>query len=425
MRDESHPTHRYRASTHWSGTTADGYRAYERGHVATYPPAAGEAELSSSPEFYGDAERPNPEQLLVGAASSCQLLSFLAVAARAKVDVHRYEDDAEGQMPVGSGQSWVERIVLRPHIVVGPGVTEGRLRDLVELAHRECYIANSLRSEILVTPSFTIEAGEVAARASLAEDRAAALAAVFDAPSRDFLVAATADLARAPRVAVDLGCGAGHTTALVESVTGAIHTIGLDSSELLLEAARAAGAPRTDFVLHDVRRSPWPVGDGSGAGALPDLAYGRLVLAHLPDPAEVALGWLEELAPGGRLLLEELDWIRTDVPALQHYLDLSTAQLAAQGAALFAGPLIDELDPSLLGRRVSSSLVAWPVAVATAAELFALDVSAWADDPAVTSALASVEELDELGRQLGSLASAGSGGRIVWGLRHLVLERAG
>ena len=47
------------------------------------------------------------------AASSCQLLSFLAVAARARIDVVSYEDDATGEMPDGR-YPWVERIVLRP-----------------------------------------------------------------------------------------------------------------------------------------------------------------------------------------------------------------------------------------------------------------------------------------------------------------------
>ena len=73
--------HRYSVRCHWSGSTAGGYEAYDRGHEASAPPAAAVLLLSADPGFRGDPGRLNPEQLVVLAASSCQLLSFLAVAA--------------------------------------------------------------------------------------------------------------------------------------------------------------------------------------------------------------------------------------------------------------------------------------------------------------------------------------------------------
>ena len=142
--------HRYTARCSWSGSTAAGYEAYDRTHVVAVPPAEGELRLSSDPAFLGDARLPNPEQLLVAAASSCQLLSFLALAARARVDVVSYEDDAEGVMDDAERPASVQTIVLRPRIAVGPGTTEEQVRKLVEQAHRLCYVANSLRSEIAI-----------------------------------------------------------------------------------------------------------------------------------------------------------------------------------------------------------------------------------------------------------------------------------
>jgi organic hydroperoxide reductase OsmC/OhrA len=82
--------HRYRARCSWSGSTGAGYEGYDRAHVAAAPPAATELRLSGDRAFLGDAALLNPEQLLVMAASSCQLLSFLALAARARVDVVSY-----------------------------------------------------------------------------------------------------------------------------------------------------------------------------------------------------------------------------------------------------------------------------------------------------------------------------------------------
>ena len=315
--------------------------------------------------------------------------------------------------------------MLRPHIVVGPGTGEARLRHLVDLAHRECYVANSLRSEIVVEPTFEIATTYTFRDGDLAATRLDMVARIFDKPSREFVAAATADLTAAPNLAVDLGCGPGHTTKLLAAITGAGRTIGLDNSEYFLELARAGAAPGVDYLRHDLTRAGWPGADKPGSGASPELAYGRLVLAHVPDPEAVALVWLGELAPGGRLLLDELEWIRTDVPVLVHYLDLVTELVAVHGSAMFAGPFISAIDASPAGRRLSSDVREWPVAVDQAAEMFSLNLSVWKDDPLVTRLVASPEELAGLARGLEEVARNGAAGRIVWGMRQVVLERSG
>ncbi|PRY62687.1 OsmC-like protein [Knoellia remsis] len=86
--------HTYRATIAWEGSTGGGYTAYTRDHEGAVPPAANPVALSADPHFRGDAGRANPEQLLVLAASSCQMLSFLHVAATAGLDVLDYTDDA-------------------------------------------------------------------------------------------------------------------------------------------------------------------------------------------------------------------------------------------------------------------------------------------------------------------------------------------
>lgn len=121
------------------------------------PPAPANLGLSADPAFHGDPTRLNPEQLLVLAAASRQLLSFLAVAARARMDVRGYDDVAEGLMPAESTPMRVTHIWLRPTIRVGPGTDLDRLPHLVELARRHCYIANSVTCQIAVEPSFRVE----------------------------------------------------------------------------------------------------------------------------------------------------------------------------------------------------------------------------------------------------------------------------
>ena len=148
--------HRYIVSSRWRGSTGAGYDAYDRSHEVEATPAEVTLALSSDPAFRGDPTLLNPEQLLVMAASSCQLLSFLAVAARARIDVVEYRDDAEGEMPENDPPMRITRITLRPQIVVWEDVNEARVRHLVEVAHRECFIASSLQTEVVVEPQISI-----------------------------------------------------------------------------------------------------------------------------------------------------------------------------------------------------------------------------------------------------------------------------
>ncbi|MDP9069794.1 MAG: OsmC family protein [Actinomycetota bacterium] len=147
-------THRYSVRCSWAGSTGAGYGEYTRTHTGHTRPATEALTLSADPAFQGDANLLNPEQLLVLAAASCQLLSFLAVAARARLDVVGYEDDAEGEMPEDDPPLRLTRIVLRPRITLGSAASEDRVRGLVEIAHRQCYIANSLRTDVVVEPTF-------------------------------------------------------------------------------------------------------------------------------------------------------------------------------------------------------------------------------------------------------------------------------
>ena len=108
---------------------------------------------SSDPAFRGSEALTNPEQLLLAAASSCQMLSFLAIAARSQVDVLAYSDEAEAIMPEDDKPVRITRITLRPRMLVAAGSDVERVLRIVEKAHHECYIANSVTSEILIEPS--------------------------------------------------------------------------------------------------------------------------------------------------------------------------------------------------------------------------------------------------------------------------------
>ena len=139
---------RFAARTSWSGSTGDGWERYDRTHRAL---VSEQTVPLTTCEEKGDPRLANPELLLLAAASSCQMLWFLHLAAKARIDVVAYEDRCEAEMP----EDRFTRIVLRPEITVNGDVNEDRVRRLCEQAHRHCNIANSLSCPVELEPRLT------------------------------------------------------------------------------------------------------------------------------------------------------------------------------------------------------------------------------------------------------------------------------
>ena len=144
--------HRYEARVSWSGSTGAGWAEYDRAHTATAPPAEQELGITTGEE-QGDARLLNPEQLVVIAASSCQMLWFLHLAAKARIDVVGYDDQPDGEMPEDERPVRLTRITLRPRIEIAGDTGEERVLRLAEKAHELCYVANSLTTEVRLEPS--------------------------------------------------------------------------------------------------------------------------------------------------------------------------------------------------------------------------------------------------------------------------------
>ncbi|MGH7291322.1 MAG: OsmC family protein, partial [Myxococcota bacterium] len=113
-------------------------------------------DASAAPEYRGRADLPNPEEALVAALSSCHMLTFLAIAARRRFVVDSYTDDAVGHMEKNAdGKLAITRVELHPRIVFSgekqPNAEE--LARLHEVSHRECFVANSVKTEVSVVPA--------------------------------------------------------------------------------------------------------------------------------------------------------------------------------------------------------------------------------------------------------------------------------
>lgn len=133
---------------------------YSRAHVMKFDGGA-EVPGSSSPHTvplpYSDAAAVDPEEAFVAALSSCHLLWFLHLAAKAGFVVERYEDCADGVMAKNAeGRLAMTLVTLRPQAEFAGEKRPGRddIEALHHKAHEACFIANSVKSEVRCEPVF-------------------------------------------------------------------------------------------------------------------------------------------------------------------------------------------------------------------------------------------------------------------------------
>lgn len=149
--------HRYEAKISWNRNGAKFLgQHYSRGHEWAFDggvkvPASASPQVVRAP--FSVTEAIDPEEALVAAASSCHMLSFLSLASRQGFVVDSYLDEAIGLMEKNpQGKFAITRITLRPKIQFSgeklPSSAE--LSALHHAAHEECYIANSIKSEVVV-----------------------------------------------------------------------------------------------------------------------------------------------------------------------------------------------------------------------------------------------------------------------------------
>lgn len=112
--------------------------------------------MSAAPGFMGDPDRYNPEELVVGAVSACQALTYLFLAVRKGVRVVGYTDRAEATLGAVDGRIRLTNFTLRPIITVDRASDVELARELVEKAHRHCLVANSLTSDVRIEPQFEV-----------------------------------------------------------------------------------------------------------------------------------------------------------------------------------------------------------------------------------------------------------------------------
>jgi organic hydroperoxide reductase OsmC/OhrA len=151
--------HEYTATVAWKRGSAEAFtdNKYSRAHEWRFDGGV-TVPASSSPLSVrvplSRADAVDPEEALVAALSSCHMLTFLYLAAKQGYVVDSYEDNAVGIMSKNArGKLFMSKVALRPRIgFSGRQPSAGELEQLHHHAHEECYIANSVLTEVVIEP---------------------------------------------------------------------------------------------------------------------------------------------------------------------------------------------------------------------------------------------------------------------------------
>ena len=147
----------YKASISWKLTSPDFLKGkYSREHTWTFDGGA-TVPASPSPSVvpapYSNPAHVDPEEAFVASVSSCHMLTFLYLASKQGFQVDSYDDEAVGMMTKNEkGVPWISSITLHPQIAYGADKrpTPEDEERLHHMAHEQCFIANSINTEVVV-----------------------------------------------------------------------------------------------------------------------------------------------------------------------------------------------------------------------------------------------------------------------------------
>lgn len=141
----------HKVKINWKRSSEDfTLKTYNRDHLWDFD--GGETvKASAAPNYGGDAEMVDPEQAFTAAVSACHMLVFLAMAAQKGLTVNGYTDEAVGELGKNDeGRQAITRVTLRPEIEFEDDPDRDTLEELHEKAHKDCFIANSVKCDIEV-----------------------------------------------------------------------------------------------------------------------------------------------------------------------------------------------------------------------------------------------------------------------------------
>ena len=238
------------------------------------------------------------------------------------------------------------------------------------------------------------------------------LAEMYEAESRELLQRSGIHM---PRLAVDLGCGPGWSTRLLQDALKPRRTVGLDASPIFVEEARTRHAD-LEFQVHDIVGVPFPIDN-------PDVLFCRFLLTHLRSLGEVLAAWAGIAAPGGWLVVHETESMEASHPALCLYYRLLEQLQRHHGQTLEVGSVLENGFAGSGWRVVESRRRLLERPAGDMAELHLANLRTWRDDEYARRAF-EAGEIAALETSLERIASGReNGGVVVNAARQIIAQR--
>jgi organic hydroperoxide reductase OsmC/OhrA len=137
---------RYKANTTWSSARRGALSATGKPNIV----------VGSPPEFKGDPDVWAPEELLVGSLNTCLMLTFLTMAQARGLTPVGYESEAEGLLENVEGKYRITEVTVRSRVVLKEEAELERARKTMEGVEAQCFISNSIRAKIKLSPDFVV-----------------------------------------------------------------------------------------------------------------------------------------------------------------------------------------------------------------------------------------------------------------------------
>jgi organic hydroperoxide reductase OsmC/OhrA len=147
----------HKVNLFWKNESEDfSYKKYDRTHSWKFEGGA-VVKASAAPEYLGKKEFVNPEEAFAASLASCHMLTFLALASMKRYTVEVYEATAIAILEKNEkSRTAVTKLYLRPKVnFKGDNIPdETIINEMHQRAHTECFIANSVLTEIIIEPVF-------------------------------------------------------------------------------------------------------------------------------------------------------------------------------------------------------------------------------------------------------------------------------
>jgi SAM-dependent methyltransferase len=223
------------------------------------------------------------------------------------------------------------------------------------------------------------------------------LAEIYEPETRDLLNAVQSLFCdRRFELALDLGCGPGWSTQLIEATLNPKRIVGLEASAAYVAEARS-NHPQLEFIQHDVLTIPFPVDNA-------DFIFCRFLLTHLPSPRAAVEAWAHAARSGAILAIHETKALHSTHPTFSRYYEMVAQMQKHYGQELNVGALLDDALAGTSWCLIRSESVVLEKSARDMAELHVSNLRTWGGNEFAVQTFDKCE-MDQLESDLGSIAS--------------------